>query len=722
MMEPNSDAPLIVSSTEDTADIEECLLFLCRHFDLPVSQAAVRSCLVGDAQDLALGQFVQAAERAGLAAAIGPHNLEHTIQSMLPLVVLLKDNKAVVLVEKLKDNSYAVFNPKLGPREVTIPLSDLLPLYTGFVIACRPITKGSALGGRPSETIDQHWFWGPLKRNKWIYGQVIMAAMLSNVLSLTTTIFIMVVYDRIIPNQATESLIALTIGVTLALVFDFIVKSLRSLFIDKAGERADLAMGMHLFNQILDISMAERRGSTGAMASMLREFESLREFFTSASLVAIVDFPFILLFIWVIHLVAGSLSLVPLFAVPIILVMGILMQPIMRRMAKDSVGQNQLKQSVVVETLSGLETIKTTRAAPIMRKRWQDAIQEHGKQSGKGRLISQLALNMTVFTQQASQVIIVVYGVFLMRENLVTQGALVAAVLLTSRCLAPLAQLAQTMTRIYHVRASYDALDRLMNRSTERTKGRSYISRSRLEGKIEFRNVSFRYPDQVSDALTDLSFVIQPGEKVAFVGRIGSGKSTIARILLGLYEPSNGIALVDDTDLRQIDPADLRSNISCVMQEICLFTGTVRQNIAIGGNRPTDQEILRAAQISGVHDFISQTPQGYDLLLSERGEGLSGGQKQSIAIARSLVGEAPVLLMDEPTSAMDGGTEAALIKRLKEHVANKTLIVVTHRTSLLDLVDRVIVIDNGKVTVDGPKTLLQRPAPIAAQSAANIQK
>ncbi|MBF0449068.1 MAG: type I secretion system permease/ATPase [Magnetococcales bacterium] len=704
------------TAVERINDLEECLLFMCRHFDLPVSRAAIRDGLSGDDQELTLSQFTQVAERQGLVAAIGPHKLSQINQAMLPLIVPLQFGRAVVIIAKNSDDTFVVADPKNVSRDTTVTLSELEALFLGHVIVCRTTANNSRKSNQ-TQSSAKHWFWAPIRRNWWIYGQVLLAAFLSNVLSLSVMIFIMVVYDRIIPNNATESLLVLTIGVGIALLFDLIVKSLRAIFVDRAGERADLSMGMQLYNHLLDISMAERRGSTGTLASMLREFESLREFFTSASLVALVDLPFILLFIGVIYLVGGPLAYVPIITVPLILLMGLLVQPVMRRLAKDSIKQNQQKQSVVVETLTGLETIKTSRAAPIMRNRWQNAILDHSKFSSKSRWVSQIMLNITGFSQQVAQVAVIVYGAALVQKGEVTMGALVASVMMTSRCLAPLAQLAQTLTRIFHIRASYDALNKLMHRQTERVEGRSYISRSKLEGKIEFRHVFFRYPEQDNDALSDISFTINPGEKVAFLGKIGSGKSTVARLLLGLYEPLEGSILVDNTDLRQIDPSDLRANIGSVLQDICLFTGSVRQNIAMGGNRPSDEEILRVAELAGVHDFISQTPQGYDLLLAERGEGLSGGQRQAIAIARALISKPSILLMDEPTSSMDGASELQLIKRLKVEMSEKTLIVVTHRTTLLELVDRVIVIDRGRVVADGPKSILQGPPGGASQPA-----
>jgi len=394
--------------------------------------------------------------------------------------------------------------------------------------------------------------------------------------------------------------------------------------------------------------------------------------------------------------------------VPAVLIVGIAVQPILARLAERSFADGQSKQAVLVETVAGLETIKAVGAARQMRARWEDAIERQADHGLRARAVSQFALNATAFTQQMAQVMIVFYGVFLIMAGTVSMGALIASVILTGRALAPLAQLAQTLTRLNQARTSYRSLDALMRAESERPEGRRWLSRPRLEGRITFDDVHFSYPEAMVETLRGVSFSIEPGEKVAILGRIGSGKSTVARLILGLYEPGRGAVLLDGTDIRQIDPGDLRRNIGAVLQDVWLFSGSVRDNIAIGAVRPRDRDVLEAARIAGVDDFVSRHPAGYDLELAERGEGLSGGQRQSIALARALIGRPPILLFDEPTSAMDVQNEAEVIRRLKQDVADRTMVIVTHRTSLLELVDRVIVIDGGRVVADGPKSMLAR--------------
>src|SRR6056297_3706252 len=632
--------------------LEACMLHVAAYLDRPITLAALHAAQSTEGADtLGVRDAMTAAQRAGIQTAFGARKLRTFDAMLTPAILLLKNDRAVVLYGFGKRNTVLIHDPLVGEGTGQIARTELQQAYTGYAILLRAEHRDDIAAtavGRQG-----HWFWSALAANKWSYTQVLLAAVLANVLGLTTSIFIMVVYDRILPNEATESLIALTFGVGIALLFDFLIKNLRAGFIDRAGQRADMVMGRRIFDQLLDMQMRARKGSTGALASTLREFETLRDFFTSATLVAVVDLPFILLFVWAIYLIGGPLVLLPAIAVPLMLIVGIAVQPVLARLAEQSFKDGQSKQGVLVETVSGLETIKATGAARRMRARWEDAIARQSEHGTRARGVTQLAMNATAFTQQTAQVMIVFYGVFLITAGEVSMGALIASVILTGRALAPLAQLAQTLTRLNQARSSYRNLDALMRADSERPEGRHWISRPKLNGRIRFDNVHFTYPDQMVATLEGVSFTIEPGEKVAILGRIGSGKSTIARLLLGLYEPDRGAVHIDDTDIRQIDPGDLRRNISSVLQDVWLFTGTERENLAIGARRPRDADIIEAARVAGVEDFIARHPSGYDLMLAERGEGLSGGQKQAITLARALVGRPPVLLLDEPTSAMD---------------------------------------------------------------------
>lgn len=695
--------PPRATSRELTA-LEACLMHLAASQDRPLTRAAVFAEISDPAGYLGVQDALQVAERAGFQAAFGARSLKRLDESLLPAILLLEDDRAVVLHRVTKGRA-VVYDPEMGDRLGEIDPARLERSYTGYAILMRPDHREDVTA---TDTTHGHWLWSALAASRWSYIQVVLAAMLTSVLGLSTSIFTMVVYDRILPNEATESLIALTLGIGLALIFDFLIKMLRANFIDRAGKRADQIMARRIFDQLLNLQLAAKRGSTGAMANTLREFETLRDFFTSASLVALVDLPFIFLFIFVIHMIGGPLALVPAIAVPVVLVVALAVQPFLARLAERGAADGQSKQSVLVETISGLETIKATGASRFMRSRWEQAMSQHSEHGSQSRGLTQFALNATGLVQQMSQIMIVFYGVFLISEGVTSMGALIACVILTGRCLTPLAMIAQTMTRMNQARSSYRSLNALMKAESERPDDRNWISRPLLEGQITFDDVHFTYPGQMVETLKGVSFSIAPGEKVAILGRIGSGKSTIARMLLGLYQPATGAVRVDGVDIRQIDPGDLRRNVGTALQDPWLFSGSLRDNIAIGDLRPSDEDILRAARTAGVEDFAARHPAGYDMPLGEKGEGLSGGQKQAICLARAVLGRPPILLLDEPTSSMDVQKEAEVITNLGRDMSHATMVIVTHRTSLLDLVDRVIVIGDGMVQADGPKSILQR--------------
>ena len=688
--------------------LEACLLHVAALLDRPLTLAAVQEAQSATTGGLSVRDAIAIAERGGLQVGFGPMALVDFDNLTAPAILLFTHDRALVFEGRTASGKLIIHDPQMGQGLGQLEPAQLAPEYTGYALLFRAEFRD--LAPTDSAARSGHWFWSTLTANRWTYAQVILAATVANFLSLSTSLFIMVVYDRVLPNEAIESLIALTLGVAIALAFDFAIKTLRASFIDRAGARADRVMGRRIFDQLLDMQLKARKGSTGAMANTLREFETLREFFTSATLVAVVDLPFIFLFITVIFLISGPLAIVPLVAVPVVLIVGIAVQPILAKLAEKSFAEGQSKQSVLVETVTGLETIKAVGAQRQMRARWEDAIERQADHGVRSRAVAQFALNSTAFVQQAAQVMIVFYGVFLISAGEASMGALIAAVILTGRTLAPLAQLAQTLTRLNQAKTSYRSINALMQADSERPEGRRWLSRPKLDGRIVFEDVTFSYPEAQVETLKGISFTIEPGEKVAILGRIGSGKSTVARLVLGLYQPTSGKVLIDGTDIRQIDPGDLRRNIGAVLQDLWLFSGTVRANIAIGGIRPRDADVLDAARIAGVDDFIAKHPMGYDLPLAERGEGLSGGQRQAITLARALVGRPPILLLDEPTSAMDVQNEAAVLRRLRDAGKETTMIVITHRTSLLDLVDRVIVIEDGRVALDGPKSLLSRPA------------
>lgn len=560
------------------------------------------------------------------------------------------------------------------------------------------------------------WLLEPMLRNRGTYSKVALAAVFINIFGLITSIFTMTVYDRVIPNNATASLIALSIGLAIIIIFDFILRLLRAYFVDIAGASIDQEVGETLFGRLLALRLDLKKGSTGSLTGLMRELEALRDFFASATLTAVVDLPFIFLTLGVVAIIGGKVVLVPLLMIPLVIIAGWLTQPAMDRLSARTMGEGMIKQSVLVETIGGLETVKAAGAGPLLAQRWSKAVDSHSDSSLRQRLIGTIAITIATSAGQISYAGVVIVGVEMIANQDLTMGGLIACSILAGRAIAPLAQISQLLSRMTSTRTAYRQLNELMNLPPEGPSGEALEMRD-VKGAIELRNVGFKYPGGSERVLDGLSLAIKPGEHVALLGRVGSGKSTIARLVLGLYPPEEGLVMIDGTDIRQIDPANLRSNIGAALQESVLLTGSVRENIVLGRAGIGDEEMVRAAELSGTHSFMGQIANGYDLKLADRGEGLSGGQRQSIALARALAGRPPIVVFDEPSSAMDSQTESGLIQRLQGELKGRTLLLITHRPSLLALVSRIMLIDKGKVVADGPRDEVlkqitqQRPGP-----------
>lgn len=544
------------------------------------------------------------------------------------------------------------------------------------------------------------WLAAPLKANRSIYLKVALAAALINFFALVTALFTMTVYDRVVPNNATDSLIGLTIGLGIILLFDFGLKLLRSYFVDVAGARIDRDIGKSIFKQILNMRMDIGRRSTGGLSGLVREIDTLRDFFASATLTALVDLPFILITLVVIALIGGWIVLVPMAMIPLVVIAALVTQPMMHRLASQTLGQALGKQSVLVETIGSLETVKSANAGPILSRRWDMAVREHAGASLQQRVISNVSITIASTAQTMAYTGVVIFGVFAIADRSLTMGGLIACSILAGRVVAPLGTIAHLLTRLNAARTAFRQINKFMNQPREGPAGVG-LTMKEVNGSIEFRDVDFRYPDAAELALSNINFRIEQGEHVGLIGPIGSGKSTIARLLIGLYPPSSGLVLIDGTDVRQLCPTTLRTRIGALLQDNSLLTGSIRDNIVLERDDVDDEEMIRAAKISLAHDFIMRMPHGYDLELADRGEGLSGGQKQSIAMARALVGKPPILVFDEPTSSVDTDTERRLIESLQDEFEGRTLILITHRPSLLRLVDRIIMMSGGKIVMDG---------------------
>lgn len=553
--------------------------------------------------------------------------------------------------------------------------------------------------------IESHWFFAPLWKFRGYLIQAGVASLLTNLFAVGTSLFAMIVYNRIIPSNAMASLSVLVIGMAILLIADYLIKTARSKLLGVAGVEADLVIADRLFTQVLDMQYKAKKGSVGQLANVLKEYEQIREFFTSAALVSIIDMPFALIFVGFIWFLGGPMVYPVLAGIGILFLVTLYMQPRMKRIAERSLEDAHNKHSVLVETLSGLETVKLLGAGGLLRRRFKTVLARQSAMAEESKRQTFFSSNLTQEVQQAVQIAVVAVGALSVADGAFGFGAIIACTILSGKALLPFAQLAQLLSRLNQIVSGYKSLNQLMVQPVEHGMRKKFIQRGRYKGGITFKSVAFSYPDQPRKALDDISFDIKPGERVAIVGRVGSGKTTIGKMMAKLFVSDSGSVRIDGVDIEQLDPSEVRENIGFVSQEPWLIAGSLEQNIMLGAALASHEDMLWASDVAGVMDFANLHPDGLKLNVSERGEGLSGGQRQAISIARALVRKPPILLFDEPTSAMDARSERALIARLKRELSDEkfdaTVVVITHRTSLLSLVDRVIVVDDGKLVGSG---------------------
>lgn len=686
----------------------ECLRLMAGHYGRRASFASLTSGLPIPPTGITPTLFVRAAERADLQAKLVERSLEAlAIAPNFPCILSLDSGQACIVWEAAQNKDgqieFLVQLPETPDEKQRVTIDQLASIYTGYAFFLRPTARSDDRAGPAQIDTGRDWFWATFWKNRTLYGEVIMAAIMINMFGLASSVFIMNVYDKVVPNSAFDTLYALAVGIGIVYIFDFLLRNLRAHFLDHAGRRADVKMSAMLFEQIMGMTMTARPQSAGVLASNMKEFETLRDFFTSATMAALIDLPFILVFIGVIALIGGPIAFVPLAAIPLVVGMGFYLQKPLRKVTKQSMHESALKNALLFETIIGLETIKVQAAEGHTQRNWEELNDKASRTAVKSRQLSSFAQNWAVFIQQIASVGIVFVGVFLIADGMITQGALIACVILSGRTMGPLAQLAGLMTRLNQSREALVQLDDLMKKPVERPAGKSFVSFPHMAGKVEFQDVVFSYPGQETPSLKNMSFTINPGERIGVIGAVGSGKTTIERLLLNLYEPSSGSVQIDGTDVRQIDPGDLRRNVGAVQQSPQLFYGSVRDNITMGHEMAPDRSVLKAAELSGVLEFLKESSAGLDTQVGERGESLSGGQRQAVAIARALLYDPPILVLDEPTASMDPASENRLRKRLETLCKNKTTILITHKGAMLGMVDKLILIDHGRIVAFGPK-------------------
>ncbi|TVP53387.1 MAG: type I secretion system permease/ATPase [Halomonadaceae bacterium] len=681
----------------------ECLRIIGRQYQQTSTPEHITNGLPLDKGRLSPATLERAAARIGMSCKQSKSSLLTLNEALFPVILLLKEEKACVLVGFDSDNAPQVIYPELPDATTTVPLEGLAAQYSGYMVYCKPkytANKRASLTGSPESG---HWFWSTWSKCRGLYRDVITASLLINVLALGMPLFIMNVYDRVVPNHSTSTLWVLATGLTIVLIADFSLKMMRTWFVDLASLRTDVEVSSRIMSRVLGLSLASKPASTGAFANSIQSFESVRGFTSSLTILALVDLPFSLLFIAIIAWIGLPLILPILIGAALLLIYAASIQRQLKAMADATMKASAHKNAVVVEAINNLETVKSFNGEGHIQSDFEASSLEVSRQNAAMRLLSGTVTQGATFVQHTVAVAIIVIGVYLLIDGQLSQGGLIAAYLLSSRVMAPISQTAGLLAQYHNAATAMETLDTVMDLPQERPEGKEWLSRANLTGKIEFRNVSFRYPDDERYALHNASFVLQPGEHVVVLGKNGSGKTTLQRLLLGLYQPESGAVLFDGVDIRQLDPAFIRRQIGYVPQDVHLMHGSLKHNVLLGDPSASDERLLKASQLSGMDALASKHPAGFDLVIGENGQGLSGGQRQTVAITRALVNDPMIMILDEPTESLDHSAEASLCHSLKRVGENRTMVMITHRSLLMELASRIIVIDNGQIVADGPK-------------------
>ena len=694
--------------------IIEHIVLVTRLLGAPVSEAALSAEVVRDKKlKVNYHSLVEVLRSHGFENTLSKRNLEDIPSLAVPVMIILHNEEAAVITKiegSGQERKYHI--RQVDGLEQELSHEQLSGLYLGYCWFIKPKMATDMRSELPEYHLPKAWFWKVIWRFRSYYYQVILATIIINFLALVSSLYVMNVYDRVIPNQAYETLWVLSIGVVLAILFEFAAKMIRGHLTDIAGKKADLIISSALFRRVMALRLADRPASSGSYASNLREFEAVREFMTSASLLTIVDLPFLLLFIFVISMVGGKLALVPLTIIPIVVIVGFVVQRPLSRHINESMKEGSQRSGLAVEAIEGIETLKTNNATSWAQQRWDEYTAKTSASSIKVKDTSNFMVNFAVAMQQLNTVFLVVVGTYLIHADnhaeRITMGALIASVILSGRALAPLAQVAGLATRFQQAKLALRGVNDIVSRPIERSPERKYITLDNVQGNIAFENVTFKYKNESNNAVDELRINIRPGEKVGILGRIGSGKSTMLKLASGLYDTEKGNVTLDGVDMRQLDPNFLRNQVLLFSQSPRLFLGTLRENMDLArtDSYSTDQDLLTALKRFGLDQIIRNHPRGLDMPLGEDGLGLSGGQKQIIALARMTLRDPKVVLLDEPTTSLDQGTERMALNAIAHWGRNRTMLLVTHRPQVLQIVNRIIVMENGKVVMDGPRDLV----------------
>ena len=701
----------------------ECLTYLAREADRPSSPVLLRAGLaLAEDGTLPFHQIEPALEQVGMRAEPVTRRLKGWPARKCPAVLELTDNRAAVLLET-RDGDALVYAPGIAEAN-WVKLEDLEGAYTGRAVVVETDPTRERAGERPWDKAKRtHWFWSEVWKVRKEFWPVLLAALIVNLLAFAMPLFTMNVYDRVIPNKAISTLWVLAIGVVLALTFDFVLRVARARLIDEVSRKLDAKLSQKLFEKVMNLPMAERQGSTGAFARRVSEFEQVRDFFASTTVVLAVDVTFLVLFLGLITILAGWLVFVPIAGILLMLTAGLSLQKAMGRAALDAQADSSLQHSVLVESIAGAETLKAARAEGQMLGRWRRYSTMSAATSERMRRLTAIAVNLASVSQQLISIGLLIGGFYRFQAGDMTMGAIIAIIMLSGRSLQPVGQLAFLVTRGKQAFATLASLQRMMEAEDERHVAMRSIVPEIRGGHVELVNVSFRYPNAGRDSLNDLNLKIGPGERIGIIGRDASGTSTLGRVLCGLYAPPDGEMLVDGLDSRQYHPHQLREAFRFVAQDAEVFSGTVRDNLMLGAAKANDEQLIDAVVRSGADIFLSRDAAGFDLPVGERGSRLSGGQRALLVLARALVSPSKMLFLDEPTGSMDTQTELYFIEHLKTALSpEQSLVVSTHRHNMLSIVNRLIVIDGGKILADGPRDEVLKHLSAAAEAPKAVQQ
>ncbi len=711
-----SHAPERTAALGSPDDLLLCLQFLARHYERPSSETALTAGLPLVEGRLTPELVPTAAARIGLGAKILKRSLAELTPLYLPCIVFTSAGRAVALLE-CTAATCRVYAPDFDSI-MEAPRVEIEDHYSGLAITISPLFgRGAVDPGVPTALHQGHWFFGALAEHWRSFVSIGLAAAIINIVGIATPLFTMNVYDRVLPNTAMATLWVLAIGFAVVLTFDLVLKTARALLLDTVGKVLDIALSSAIFEKIMNTPLVARSNSTGEFVNRVTQYEFVREFFTSSTIVLFVDAAFVFVYLIVIYAVAGWLVAIPIVAMIAVVGVGVLLQYLVGEEIGKAQTESSLRHAMLVEAVGAIETIKTMRAEGQFLRRWDRLIRVASATQERIKSISSMGVNVTLFFQQLVTIGIIVAGAYRFADREITTGAIIAAVMLSSRAVAPLTQIALMLTRLRYAISAMKTLNGIMNLQDERVATESFVNRAVEHGKLEFRNVAFQYPLNTRLVLDGINLTISPGEKVGIIGKVGSGKTTFGRLVAGFYAPAKGEILVDGVDLRQYHPHEIRKAVGLVMQDTDLFIGSIKANLLLANPSASDADLIKACKLAGVDDFVSLHPLGYDLPVGERGRNLSTGQKQAVALARVLLMNPMILFLDEPSSAMDLATEQNFLMRLKQMMRpDQTLLITTHRHSMLELVDRIIILDNGRVVADGSKAnvlnALKRPAAV----------